>query len=235
MHHPSLGAISPTEFIEIAEEEGLIAELGEWVLKTACDQILKWRAEWNCGFGVSVNISPRQLMDELAMKRIIEFVKNSSVENQIIEFELTENTLLANFESSLNILNQFVKMGCGLAIDDFGTGYSSLSYLGKLPAKTLKIDQSFIRSIDSDRQYTAIVSGIIKLAHSLGMTVIAEGVETDAQKAILAQEQCDEIQGHLVSMPLSSQEFASWRNEWEVRRINASTENEAAESITQWH
>jgi EAL domain-containing protein (putative c-di-GMP-specific phosphodiesterase class I)/PleD family two-component response regulator len=234
-HHPSLGAISPTEFIEIAEEEGLIAELGEWVLKTACEQILKWRTEWNCDFGVSVNISPRQLLDELAMKRIVEFVKNSPIPNRIVEFELTENALLTNFESSLNILNQFVKMGCGLAIDDFGTGYSSLSYLGKLPAKILKIDQSFIRSIDSDRQYTAIVSGIIKLAHSLGMTVIAEGVETAAQKAMLVQKQCDEIQGHLVSMALSPEEFASWRNDWEAQRLNANAEIEAAESITQWH
>jgi diguanylate cyclase (GGDEF)-like protein len=234
-HHPSLGAISPTEFIEIAEEEGLIAELGEWVLRTACDQVLKWRTEWNCDFGVSVNISPRQLLDELAMKRIVEFVKNSPIPNRIVEFELTENALLTNFESSLNILNQFVKMGCGLAIDDFGTGYSSLSYLGKLPAKILKIDQSFIRSIDSDRQYTAIVSGIIKLAHSLGMTVIAEGVETAAQKAMLVQKQCDEIQGHLVSMALSPEEFASWRNDWEAQRLNANAEIEAAESITQWH
>ena len=97
------------------------------------------------------------------------------------------------------------------------------------------MDQSFIRSIDSNKQYTAIVSGIIKLAHSLSMVVIAEGVETAAQRAILAQEQCDEIQGRLVSMPLSPQEFASWRNDWEVSRINATAENEATESITQWH
>ena len=234
-HHPSLGAISPTEFIEIAEEEGLIADLGEWVLKTACNQMLKWQNEWSCDFGLSINISPRQLLDELAMKRIVEFVKNSPIQNRIVEFELTENTLLANFESSLNVLNQLVKMGCGLAIDDFGTGYSSLSYLGHLPAKTLKIDQSFIRSMDSNRQYTAIVSGIIKLAHSLGMTVIAEGVETAEQKVILAQEQCDEIQGQLISMPLSAQEFARWRKDWEILRVSADAENEASESITQWH
>ena len=234
-HHPSLGTISPVEFIEIAEEEGLIAELGEWVLKTACDQILKWSTEWDCDFAVSVNISPRQLMDEQAMKRIIEFVRNSPIQNRIVEFELTENTLLANFESSLNILNRLVKMGCELAIDDFGTGYSSLSYLGKLPAKTLKIDQSFVRSIDSDKQYTAIVSGIIKLAHSLGMTVVAEGVETSEQKAILAREQCDQIQGYLISMPLSQHDFARWRNDWEVLRISANAESEAGESITQWH
>jgi len=128
-NHPTLGAIPPTEFIKIAEEEGLIGELGEWVLSTACDQLLEWRTEWNCDFGVSVNISPIQLLDEQAMKRIIEFVVDSPIQNQIVEFELTESTLLANFEASLNILNQFIKMGCGLAIDDFGTGYSSLSSL----------------------------------------------------------------------------------------------------------
>jgi len=169
------------------------------------------------------------------MKQIIDFVSHSPINNRLIEFELTESTLLANFESSLNILNQFIKMGCGLAIDDFGTGYSSLSYLGKLPAKTLKIDKSFIRSIDSDSQYTAIVSGIIKLAHSLGMTVIAEGVETDVQKAILVHELCDEIQGSLVSLPLPPREFTNWLNGWKVRKIDSVSENETGGTVTQWH
>ena len=143
--------------------------------------------------------------------------------------------MLANFETSLDILNQFVKMGCGLSIDDFGTGYSSLSYLGKLPAKTLKIDKSFIRSIESNNQYTAIVSGIIKLAHSLGMTVIAEGVETDEQRAILAQELCDEIQGNLVSLPLSPRDFINWLDGWEVRKTDLDSKSETAGSVTQWH
>ena len=169
------------------------------------------------------------------MKQIIEFISDSPISNHLVEFELTESTLLANFETSLNLLNQFIKMGCGLAIDDFGTGYSSLSYLGKLPAKTLKIDKSFIRSIDSNNQYTAIVSGIIKLAHSLGMTVIAEGVETDVQKAILVREHCDEIQGTLVSLPLPPGEFVNWLNSWEARRIDSFSENETSGSITQWH
>jgi len=219
-NHPTLGAISPTEFIDIAEKEGLIAELGEWVLKIACNQLLEWKTEWNCNFIVSVNISPMQLRDNLAMKRIVEFVENSPIQNQLVEFELTENAILENFETSLTILNQFIKMGCGLAIDDFGTGYSSLSYLGRLPAKTLKIDKSFIDSIDSGKQYTAIISGIIKLAHSLGMTVIAEGVETAEHMVVLAQQQCDEIQGNLVSMPLSSPDFANWWNDREAHGIN---------------
>jgi len=234
-NHPALGEISPIEFIEIAEEEGLIGELGRWVLKTACHQLLEWKIEFNYEFNVSINISPKQLLDEVAMKQVIDFVSDSPIDNRLIEFELTESTLLANFESSLNILNQFIKMGCGLAIDDFGTGYSSLSYLGKLPAKTLKIDKSFIHTIDSDSQYTAIVSGIIKLAHSLGMTVIAEGVETDVQKAILAHELCDEIQGSLVSSPLPPREFTNWLNGWKVREIDSVSENETGGTVTQWH
>ena len=234
-NHPTMGAISPEEFIEIAEEEDLIGELGKWVLKTACNQLLEWQTKLKCEFSVSVNISPKQLLDEQAMKQIVDFISDSPISNKLVEFELTESTLLANFETSLELLNQFIKMGCGLAIDDFGTGYSSLSYLGKLPAKTLKIDKSFIRSVDSNNQYTAIVSGIIKLAHSLGMTVIAEGVETDIQKANLAQQQCDEIQGNLVSLPLPPEKFVDWLSAREVRVIDPEFENETSGSVTQWH
>jgi EAL domain-containing protein (putative c-di-GMP-specific phosphodiesterase class I) len=224
-NHPTLGAISPVEFIEIAEAEGLIAELGMWVLKTACNQSLEWKEEFDNEFIVSVNISPQQLVDEEAMKQIVEYISISPIENRFIEFELTESSLLENFETSLKVLNQFIKMGCGLAIDDFGTGYSSLSYLGQLPAKTLKIDRSFISPIDSNNQYTAIVRGIIKLSHSLGMSVIAEGVETTHQKAILAQEQCDEIQGYLVSRPLSVTDFRNWFNSWENQNLDADSKS----------
>lgn len=234
-NHPGLGQISPVEFIEIAEEEGLIGELGMWVLKTAINQLLEWENETNRVFSVSVNVSPKQLLDDEAMNSMVEFISNSPIDNQLVELELTESTLLANFESDLNVLNRFIKMGCRLAIDDFGTGYSSLSYLGNLPARTLKIDKSFIRSIDTNQQYTAIVSGIIKLAHSLGMTVIAEGVENNLQKETLIQELCDEIQGSLVSLPLPPREFTAWLDAWELRRTDASTDNELSESITQWH
>lgn len=234
-NHPALGAISPVEFIEIAEEEGMISELGEWVLKTACNQLLEWQKEIDCAFSVSVNISPRQLLDEQGMQNIVEFISESRINNQLVELELTENTLLANFETSLSILNQFIKMGCGLSIDDFGTGYSSLSYLGQLPAKTLKIDQSFIRLVDSNNQYTAIVSGIIKLAHSLGMNVIAEGVETEVQKSFLVQELCDEIQGGLVSLALPPKDFINWFHSWEVLRKEPVSNHEIDGSITQWH
>ncbi len=234
-HHPTLGQISPTEFIEIAEEEGLISELGEWVLKTVCSQLLEWKSEMNSEFSVSVNISPAQLLDEQAMHRMLEYISCSPISSKLIELELTESTLLENFESDLNIINQFIKMGCGLAIDDFGTGYSSLSYLGSLPAQTLKIDKSFILPIDENNQYTAIVRGIIKLAHSLGMKVIAEGVETDLQKSILVQEKCDQIQGTLVSAPLSPQDFKSWLRDWEGRGMGTNSNTEIDGSISQCH
>lgn len=217
-NHPVIGMISPTEFIQIAEEEGLIGDLGMWVLKTACNQLLEWKAELDCDFGVSVNVSPKQFLDEQAMQWALDFVAKSPISNRLVEFELTESTLLSNFETSLDILNRFIGIGCGLAIDDFGTGYSSLSYLGKLPAKTLKIDKSFVHLIESNIQYRAIVGGIIKLAHSLGLTVIAEGVETETQRAILAKECCDEIQGSLVALPLSPKDFIEWLNHLEIWR-----------------
>ncbi len=212
--HPEMGSIPPPEFIEIAEEEGLIGELGNWVLETACKQLIEWRETFDCEFAVSVNLSPEQLLDESAIQRIFEFVTNAPIDNKLVEFELTESTLMANFDTSLSILNRCVEMGCGLAIDDFGTGYSSLSYLGKLPAKTLKIDKSFIHLIESSRQYTAIVGGIIKLAHSLGLVVVAEGVETELQRGILLQEQCDEIQGALIGWPMHAEAFARWLVDW---------------------
>ncbi len=208
--HPVMGAISPIEFIEIAEEEGFIGELGNWVLASACRQLAEWQREFGSEFGVSVNLSSEQLLDDLSMGKIVDFLSDSPVDNRLVEFELTESSLLENFDTSLIVLKQLIQMGCGLAIDDFGTGYSSLSYLGKLPAKTLKIDKSFVHLIESSAQYTAIVGGIIKLAHSLGLAVVAEGVETEAQKEILRMEQCDQIQGSLVGRPMSASDFADW-------------------------
>jgi len=213
-NHPTFGTISPVEFIEIAEQENLISQLGEWVLKTACKQVNEWSIELEENLIVSVNISPKQLEDEQGMNRLVQFISDSPISNQYVELELTESLFINNFEASLKILNQFKKIGCGLAIDDFGTGYSSLSYLGDLPANTLKIDRSFIILIQSNSQYGAIVKGIIQLAHSLGLSVIAEGVETEEQKAFLCQQSCDEIQGNLVSIPLSAVDFSTWLREW---------------------
>ncbi len=218
-NHPTLGGIPPVDFIPIAEEEGLIGQLGEWVLKTACSQVFEWNAELDSEMGVSVNISPRQFLDDQGMDKVIEFISDSPISNELVELELTESTLLANFDASLKILNQIRDLGCGLAIDDFGTGYSSLSYLGGLPAKVLKIDKSFIDLIESNDQYTAIVRGIINLAHSLSMTVVAEGVESDKQMAILAQESCDEIQGYFISRPLPAQSFIGWLRDWNTRQV----------------
>lgn len=212
--HAALGTVSPMEFIQIAEDEGLIGELGNWVLETACGQLAAWRAEFDCDFGVSVNVSAAQLRDDEAMQRIVDFVANGSIDNRLIEFELTESTLLENFDAGLATLNRLTDMGCSLAIDDFGTGYSALSYLGKLPANTLKIDKSFVRLVESNSRYAAIVGGVIKLAHSLGLTVVAEGVETDLQKAFLSREQCDQIQGSLAGPPMPPADFVAWLRAW---------------------
>ncbi len=215
--HPSLGSVSPMEFIQIAEDEGLIGELGYRVLETACAQLAAWRTEFDFEFGVSVNVSAAQLHDDEAMQRIVDFIANCPIDNRLIEFELTESTLLENFDASLFTLNRLTDMGCSLAIDDFGTGYSALSYLGKLPASTLKIDKSFVHLVESNSQYAAIVGGVIKLAHSLGLTVVAEGVETDLQKAFLSREQCDQIQGSLAGLPMPPCEFDDWLRAWHER------------------
>ncbi len=225
-NHPTFGAVSPVEFIEIAEEENLINQLGEWVLKTACKQVNEWSIEFQENLIVSINISPKQLEDEHGMIRLVKFISDSPISNQYVELELTESSFMTDFEASLKILNQFKKIGCGLAIDDFGTGYSSFSYLGSLPASTLKIDRSFIVLIQSNSQYAAIVKGIIQLAHSLGLAVIAEGVENEEQKAFLSQQSCDEIQGNLVSAPLSAVEFTKWIMEWNTSKaLLSSTAN----------
>ena len=232
--HPVLGPVSPMEFIEIAEQENLIGELGYQVLETACNQLHEWQRSLGCEFGVSVNLSPEQLLDRNAMRRIEDFISGNPLDNQRVEFELTENSLLKNFDTSLNILKRCVEMGCGLAIDDFGTGYSSLSYLGQLPAQTLKIDKSFVHLLESSNQYIAIVGGIIKLAHSLGMSVVAEGVETDVQRTILAREDCDQIQGRLVGSPMSAEDFGAWLRKREALEGEAEYEFNEGGSVSQW-
>ena len=208
--HPELGGISPLEFIDIAEEENLIGQLGEWVLKTACEQVYEWNTRLAHPLSVSINISPRQFGDRQRMDRVIQFIADCPLDNALVELELTESTLFANFEASLAIMRRMSALGCGLAIDDFGTGYSSLSYLGEMPAKVLKIDKSFIELVDSSKQYKHIVRGIINLAHSLEMEVVAEGVEYEGQKRILEGESCDQIQGFFISRPLPAGNFERW-------------------------
>lgn len=206
-HSPERGLVSPGVFIPIAEETGLIVPLGEWVLRSACVQNLKWQ---DMGFPprrISVNISARQFREPKFVETVAEVLKETGLDPQWLELEITESIAMEYGEDSREQLQRLKQLGVGIAIDDFGTGYSSLNYLRRLPIGTLKIDQSFVRDIGLDENGEAVVIGMIKLAKSLQLKVIAEGVETEEQKVFLKDVNCDEMQGFLFSKPLPSGEI----------------------------
>lgn len=208
--HPDQGLIPPSRFIPVAEESGLIGSIGEWVLHTACGQIRRWRDAGLPVVPVSVNISAYQF----AHQDIIEIVRvaltNAGIAPSLLELELTESLLMHDAARASTILEEFRNMGIGLAIDDFGTGYSSLSYLRQFPVHTLKIDQSFVADIGKTTATGKIAGAIIALAHSLDLQVVAEGVETAAQQHYLVSHGCDQLQGYLLSRPMSHQRTTAW-------------------------
>ncbi|MEJ6521205.1 EAL domain-containing protein [Shewanella bicestrii] len=204
-HHSELGPISPAEFIPLAEETGIINQIGHWVINHACQQL----AEWNeLGFGdisMAVNLSARQLKADI-ISTIEVALAVSGLPAKALELELTESMIMGNPQESVNILSKLKALGLTIAVDDFGTGYSSLSYLKRFPIDTLKIDREFVRDITNDPDDAAITSAIIALAHSLELNVVAEGVETQEQLNFLALQGCDQVQGFLLSKPLSAQD-----------------------------
>ncbi len=208
-NHPELGNIPPDRFIVLAEENGMIIPIGDWVLEHACQQLNAWKQLYEPFGPVSVNLSGTQLRQPALLARIQELLKSYSLEPDALQLEITENFIMSQTEEALDVLHKLKQLGVQLAIDDFGTGYSSLSYLKRLPLNTLKIDQSFIRGLPDDADDVAIVRAIIALGRSMQLTIIAEGVETQAQQDFLAKEGCEQIQGYLVSVPLSAEEFAA--------------------------
>jgi EAL domain-containing protein (putative c-di-GMP-specific phosphodiesterase class I) len=202
--HPKLGAVSPAEFIPLAESSGLIISIGSWVLEQAVQQIRQWQQAGITEMCVSVNLSSIQFRNPGLPGLIQEILQRHDVRPQCLELELTEGVALENPEGAVSMMDTLDKLGVRLSIDDFGTGYSSLSYLKKFKVCKLKIDQSFVRDISTDDEDKAIVIAIIHLARSLGLKTIAEGVETIEQKAFLLSHGCDEIQGYLLSKPMNS-------------------------------
>lgn len=201
--HPERGLVPPNEFIPLAEEIGLIEELGNWVLKTACRQNRHWQKSGLPPLKVSVNISPHQLTPDSSISQSVqEALRESGLDPQWLELEITESSLMQNVESTLNKLVEIRNAGVSISIDDFGTGYSSLSYLRHLPVDALKIDQSFIRDISASRDNAAIVSATIALAHTMDLKVVAEGVTTEDQVRFLTSHECDEVQGFILSPAL---------------------------------
>lgn len=208
--HPERGLLSPAQFIPLAEETGLIIPLGEWILRTACEQVAHWREAGLPPMRVAVNISARQFNDHELPAMIQRILQSSKLEPACLELELTESLLADDVEAANTILHRLKKLGVMLSLDDFGTGYSSLAQLKRFPLDILKIDRSFVADISDQHSGATIIRTIIKLAHNLGMSALAEGVETPAQQAFLQSHGCDAMQGYLISRPLPVDEFERW-------------------------
>ncbi len=203
-HHPTEGMISPSRFIPVAEETGIIVEIGEWVLTNACREMKHWIDAGLRPMRMAVNVSARQLRRRDFCETVASALTASGLPADLLELEITESAVMENPKEAIIILERLGRMGVTLAIDDFGTGYSSLAYLKLFPIDHLKIDRSFVADIETDLNDRAIAFGTIALAHSLGLRVIAEGVETEDQLDLLRSNGCDEVQGFLFSKPLNS-------------------------------
>ncbi|MDK9714218.1 MAG: EAL domain-containing protein [Sulfuritalea sp.] len=210
--HPERGVVSPAEFIPLAEETGVILPLGHWVLQTACRQLAKWAAKPDMAhLTIAVNISARQFRLPNFVEEALAILDHHGANPQRLKMELTESVMVEDVEDIVAKMTALKARGVGFSLDDFGTGYSSLSYLKRLPLHQLKIDQSFVRDILSDPNDAAIAKMVVVLAASLGLAVIAEGVETEAQRDFLARQGCHACQGYLFSRPLPLEEFEALR------------------------
>lgn len=210
--HPQRGLVPPAEFIPLAEETGHILALGHWVLETACRQLAMWATDPKMqDLTLAVNISARQFRQPDFAEQIFAILERTGAAPQKLKLELTESLLVDSMEETVAKMVAIRTLGVGFSLDDFGTGYSSLSYLKRLPLDQLKIDRSFVRDLLTDPNDAVIAQTIIALGHNLGLSVIAEGVETEEQKALLASQGCDGYQGYLFSAPLSIEDFQAWR------------------------
>ena len=205
--HPTLGAVSPAIFVPILEETGRIVTVGEWVIDKAVEEAVRWRGQ---GLAVAVNLSARQLWQPDLPSRIERILAKHGAGPENLELEITESMLMRDPEQAVHMLKILDGMGIHLSLDDFGTGYSSLSYLKRFPISTIKVDRSFVSEITSNRDDLEIVRAIVTLGTSLNRKIIAEGVETEEQRKMLADLGCEEIQGYLLSRPLTPEELGDF-------------------------
>jgi EAL domain-containing protein (putative c-di-GMP-specific phosphodiesterase class I) len=205
--NPSLGSVTPTRLIPVAEETGLIVPIGRWVMKTACAQNVAWQRQGLPPVCVAVNLSLRQLTDANLLEDIKAALVDSGMAPNLLELEITESMMMHNPERLIGVLADIKKIGVRLAIDDFGTGYSSLAQIKHFPVDTLKVDRSFIRNIPQDLENRAIIEAIIAMGKTLSLTVVAEGVETQEQEDFLREHICDEMQGFYFSKPIAPDQF----------------------------
>jgi diguanylate cyclase (GGDEF)-like protein len=206
--HPDLGVLSPMQFVPLAEETGLIVPIGRWVLREACVQNMAWQRRGLRPVSMAVNLSPRQFVDARLLQDIDEALAASGMSPVLLQLEVTESMVMRNVSRAIKVLDAIQSRGIRLAIDDFGTGYSSMSLMKQFPIDTIKIDRSFVRDLPKDSEDQAIAQAIISMGKALGMTVVAEGVETTEQETFLRDHACDEMQGFLFSKPVPQQQLA---------------------------
>jgi EAL domain-containing protein (putative c-di-GMP-specific phosphodiesterase class I) len=203
-NHPEYGMMSPMQFLPIAEETGLIKPIGEWVLEKACKQVQRWREDGCDDFSIAVNLSPRQFEHENVIDKVNEILLESRLPSHLLELEITEHTAMTDTKYAIHLMNRLHQLGVKIAIDDFGMGYCSFGYLKQMPIDTLKIDHAFVKDIIEDKRNLAIVRAITTLGHEMGMSLIAECVETKEQFNALVNQGCDDYQGYFFSKPLSA-------------------------------
>lgn len=209
---PELGLVSPAKFIPLAEDNGLIIPIGEWVLKTACADNRAWQMAGIAPFKVSVNLSPRQFQNSNLVEMVAQILEETELDPQWLELEITETTIMQNVNFARKALEKLQQIGIRIGLDDFGTGYSSLGYLKQFPFHTLKIDQSFVRDLHKNSRDTAIIAAIIALGRGLKLKIIAEGVENKQQFELLQSLQCEGIQGYWFSKPMRAEEVIDFIN-----------------------
>ncbi|KQC09175.1 MAG: hypothetical protein APR62_02980 [Smithella sp. SDB] len=206
--NPILGSVTPTQFIPVAEETGMIVSIGRWVMKTACAQNVAWQRQGLPPVSVAVNLSLRQLMDDKLLEDIKTVLDDTGMAPNLLEIEITESMVMYKPERLIEVLTKIKNIGVRLALDDFGTGYSSLAHIKQFPIDTLKVDRSFIRNLSQNSEDKAIIEAIIAMGKTLSLNVVAEGVETMAQDEFLREHICDEMQGYYFSKPVAADQFA---------------------------
>jgi EAL domain-containing protein (putative c-di-GMP-specific phosphodiesterase class I) len=224
-NHPEMGLISPAKFIPHAEEAGLILQIGEFVIREACRACKSWQDQGYLPVGVAVNLSPKQFRHQDIVKLVSDVITETTLDPTYLELEITESAVMDNVDAAAKKLNDIKNMGIKVSVDDFGTGYTSISYLKQFPVSILKIDQNFVKGIPNNPNDVAITVAVIALAHSLGMHVVAEGVESSEQMQWLADHECDYAQGYFLSRPLPEEKLLL-----ELAKIDASA-SQPAETI----
>ncbi len=210
--HPKHGLVPPETFIPLAEDTGLITTIGEWVLREACRKVSQWQ-DSGINIGISVNVSSRQHSKEFNPWITASIMKEYGVSSKWLTLEITETLLMDDNTEVIEWLNGFKELGITLSIDDFGTGYSSLSYLRKFPVDVLKIDRSFVQELPDNQDNVSLVEAILAMGNSLGLTIVAEGVETEQQHDFLQARDCKYLQGYLFSKPMPEKQLMEWMDE----------------------